>query len=71
MSTVATTPEELIALLRAKATAPPTEASLLLVRHLQCKQSIAIARFVSDAVDRDSADSPSLPAPTELLPPLG
>ena len=32
---------------------------------------IAIARILSDAVDRDLADSPSLPAPTELLPPLG
>jgi hypothetical protein len=66
------TPEDLIALFSAKAAAAPTEANQLLVRHLQCKESIRIARIVSEAIDRYSGNgNPSFPAPTELLPPLG
>ena len=65
------TPEELIALFAAKAAAPPPETSQALVRHLQCKESIALARIVSEAMDRYTADRiQPLPAPTELLPPL-
>ena len=63
--------EELIALFAAKAAAPPPETSQALARHLQCKESIALARSVSEAINHHSAnrDQP-LPAPTELLPPL-
>src|SRR5947209_12876305 len=38
------TPETLIALFEAKAAAPPPEASQMLVRHLQCKESLAVSR---------------------------
>jgi hypothetical protein len=64
-------PEELITLFAAKAAAPPPETSQALARHLQCKESIALARSVSEAMDQYSANhNQSLPAPTELLPPL-
>ena len=64
-------PEELIALFAAKAAAPPPETSQALARHLQCKESIALARSVSEAMDQYSANhNQSLAAPTELLPPL-
>jgi hypothetical protein len=63
--------EELIALFAAKAAAPPPETSQALVRHLQCKESIALARSVSDAMDQYSANrGQPLQAPPELLPPL-
>jgi len=63
--------EELIALFAAKAAAPPPETSQALARHLQCKESIALARMVSEAMDQYSANhNQSLAAPTELLPPL-
>jgi hypothetical protein len=66
------TAEELIALFAAKATAPPPESSQMLVRHLQCKESLEAARFLTEGMDRYAAsDSHSLPVPTELLPPLG
>ena len=35
--------EELVALFAMKAAAPPPEANKLLVRHLQCKESIRLA----------------------------
>jgi hypothetical protein len=64
-------PEELIALFAAKAAAPPPETSQALVRHLQCKKSIALARSVSEAMDQYTANRDQLlPAPTELLSPL-
>jgi hypothetical protein len=64
-------PEELIALFAAKTAAPPPETSQALVRHLQCKESIATARFVTEAIDRYTANNGQLlPAPTEILPPL-
>ncbi|WP_263359269.1 hypothetical protein, partial [Acidicapsa ligni] len=57
------TPEDLIALFTAKAAAPPPETSQALARHLQCKQSVALARAVSEAVDQYSMSrSQSLPA---------
>ena len=65
------TPEDLIALFAARAAAPPPETNQALARHLQCKESIALARMVSEAINQYAADRcPSLPAPTELLPPL-
>ena len=71
MAALTMSPEDLIALFAAKAAAPPPETSQALVRHLQCKASIALARSVSEAIDHYSAnlDQP-LAAPTELLPPL-
>ena len=64
-------PKELIALFAAKAAEPPPETGQALARHLQCKESLALARSVSEAINHHSAnrDQP-LPAPTELLPPL-
>ena len=64
-------PEELIALFAAKAAAPPPETSQALARHLQCKESIALARMVTEAINQYAANSNQcLPAPTEMLPPL-
>lgn len=66
-----TTAEELIAMFEAKATAPPPESSLILARHLQCKESLAVAKFLSEAMDRYAGnESQPLAVPTELLPPL-
>ena len=66
------TPEELIALFAVKASAPPTEANQLLVRHLRCKESVALAQIVTEAMDRYAGTgNQPLPAPTELLPPMG
>lgn len=65
------TAEELVALFAAKATAPPPESSLMLVRHLQCKESLKLARFLAEAMDRHAvSDSQQLTTPTDLLPPL-
>jgi hypothetical protein len=70
-SKVTTTPD-LLALFTAKATAPPPESSQILVRHLQCKESVRAAQSLTEALDRYAADhSQPLAAPTELLPPLG
>ena len=64
-------PEKLIALFAAKAASPPPETSQALVRHLQCKESIALARSVCEAMDQFTANrGQPLPVPTELLPPL-
>ena len=65
------TAEELIAFFAAKATALPPESSRTLVRHLQCKESLELARVVTEAIDRYAAnDSEQLAAPADLLPPL-
>ena len=64
--------DELVALLAAKAGAPPTEDNKLLVRHLQCEESIHLAGAVREAMSRFSgSDSLVLPPPSEILPPLG
>ena len=71
MATPNMSPEELIALLAAKAAAPPPETSQALARHLQCKESIALARSVCEAMNQYTVNrGQPLPAPTELLPPL-
>jgi len=71
MAATTMSPEELIALFAAKAAAPPQETSQALARHLQCKESIALARSVSEAMDHYTANQVhTLPAPTELLTPL-
>ena len=45
MQSKVTTAAELMALFAAKATAPPPESSQMLVRHLQCKESLTAAQF--------------------------
>ena len=62
---------ELIALFEAKATALPPESSQMLVRHLQCKESLELAHILTEAMDRYAAnDSQQLAVPADLLPPL-
>jgi hypothetical protein len=71
MAAPITSSEELIALFAAKAAAPPPETSQALARHLKCKESIALARSVCEAMDQFTANrGQPLPVPTELLPPL-
>lgn len=66
-----TTAEELIAMFEAKATAPPPESSQILVRHLQCKEALTIAKMVAEAMDRYAgSENQPLAVPTDLLPPL-
>jgi hypothetical protein len=66
------TREELLAIFAMKAAAPPPEANKLLVRHLQCKESMCLAGAVRQAMDRFAdTDSVPLSTPSELLPPLG
>jgi hypothetical protein len=72
MKSRVTTAADLLALFAAKATAPPPESSQMLVRHFQCKESLKAAQSLAEAMDRYAAnDGHPLPAPTELLPPLG
>ena len=66
------TQEELLDMFAAKAAEPPPEASHLLVSHLKCKKSLNLANSVTGALHRYAANgSRRLPAPPELLPPLG
>jgi hypothetical protein len=63
--------DTLIAVFEARAAAPPPEANQMLVRHLQCKESLAVSRAVAEASDRYSSNECQLlAAPTELLPPM-
>jgi hypothetical protein len=72
MRTEVMTSADLLALFAAKATAPPLESSQMLVRHFQCKESLKAAHCLTEAMDRYTvSDGHPLPAPTELLPPLG
>jgi hypothetical protein len=65
------TAEDLIEMFRAKAAAPPLEASQMLARHLQCRESLQLAHFVIEAMNRYSGTgSEPLAAPSEMLPPL-
>lgn len=65
------TAEALVALFGAKAAAPPPESSQMLVRHLQCNESLAVTRSIAEAMDRYAGnDSQLLTVPMELLPPL-
>ena len=63
-------PEELVALFVARASAPSPETSHALARHLQCKDSVELARILSEALNQQSNSNQSLPAPAEMLPPL-
>jgi hypothetical protein len=66
------TRDELVALFAVKATAPPSEANLLLVRHLKCKESVHLAGVVSEAMTQyTESNSQRLHVPSQLLPPLG
>jgi hypothetical protein len=71
MSATKITAEALITLFEGKAAALPAESNQMLVRHLQCKESLAISRAVVEAMDRyTGSESQLLTVPTELLPPL-
>jgi hypothetical protein len=57
MPSKVTTTADLLAHFMAKATAPPPESSQILVRHLQCKESIRAAQSLTEALDRYGASS--------------
>lgn len=64
-------PEELIAVFKSRAATPPNCQNAVLVRHLQCKESLELSDAVTNALVRYHAhDARALPAPTEILPPL-
>ena len=64
--------EALAALFIQKAAEPSPDANLILARHLKCRESCDLAHAVSEAMNRHVAeDSHRLPAPPDLLPPLG
>jgi hypothetical protein len=66
------TREELIALFEKKAAAPPPQSSRMFARHLQCRESLAVSRFLTEAMKRHAgAESNPLAVPSDLLPPLG
>ena len=72
MPSKVTTAADLLALFAAKATAPPPESRQILVRHFQCKESLKATHCLTEAMDRYAAnDGDPLPAPADLLPPLG
>lgn len=65
------TSEALIALFETEAANPPPASSQILMRHLQCKKSLALSHAVVEAMDRYAGNERQLLAvPTELLPPL-
>ncbi len=65
------TSEALIALYEGKAAAPPPESSQMHVRHIQCKESLAVSRSIAEAMDRFAGtERQPLSVPTELLLPL-
>jgi hypothetical protein len=64
------TTADLLALFARKATEPLPESNQLLVRHLQCKESLKAAHCLTEAIDRFAGrDDHALPAPTGLLAP--
>ena len=64
------TTADLLDLFARKATEPLPESNQLLVRHLQCKESLKAAHCLVEAIDRFAGrDDPPLPAPSGLLPP--
>jgi hypothetical protein len=72
MQSKVTTAADLLVLFAAKAAAQPPESSRMLVRHLQCKQSLKAAHCLTEAMGRyDASGGHPLPAPTGLLAPLG
>ena len=71
MESCVLTREELLMILANKANAPPSGPNELLVRHLKCKESRALAEAIANAVRQyvDPSDPRLLPPP-EILPPL-
>jgi hypothetical protein len=66
----AMTTSDLLALFIRKATEPPLKSSQMLVRHLQCKESLKAAQSLTEALDRfGGRDDHPLSAPPELLAP--
>ena len=62
------TSADLLALLAARATAPPPKENQLLVRHFQCRESLKASQCLADAMDRYFAGGdPVLPTAAELL----
>jgi len=47
------TTTDLEALLKAQAAAPPDKQNELLVRHLQCKETLVLAEALTDAISRN------------------
>ena len=72
MPSKVTTSADLLALFAAKATVAPPESSQMLVRHFQCNESLKATHCLTEAMDRyATSDGHPLPAPSELLAPLG
>jgi hypothetical protein len=72
MQSKVTIAADLLVLFAVKAAAPPPGSSRILVRHLQCKESLKAAHCLTEAMDRyDASGGHPLPAPTGLLAPLG
>ena len=65
------TPSQLIELFAARAAASPPEANQLFARHLECKESVHLAQALCDAAHRHGERNRILPAPSEMLAPLG
>ena len=62
--------EALIAMFEAKAAVPPPESSQMLVRHVQCKESLKAAQSLTEALNRFAgSDDHPLSAPSDLLAP--
>lgn len=71
MQAKAKTSEELVAMFEGKATAPPPESSRMLVRHLQCKESLEVSKCLAEAMDRYAGnENQPLAVPSNLLSPL-
>jgi len=65
------TPADLEAALKALAAAPPDKENELLVRHLKCKETLAITEALANAISRNyRQDTRTLAPPSEILPPL-
>ena len=62
---------DLLDLFIRKATEPPPDSNLMLVRHLQCKELLKAAQSLTEALDRFAGrDDHPISAPPELLAPL-
>lgn len=66
----AMTKAHLLDLFTRKAMEPPPKSSQILVRHLQCKESLKAAQCLTKALDRFAGrDDHPLSAPSDLLAP--
>ena len=65
------TPADLEAALKTLAAAPPDKENELLVRHLKCKETLALTEALANAISRNyRQDTRTLAPPSEILPPL-